>query len=250
MFRGYYEKLLEQLAIDLNSAPSDFQAKENIITIPALNDGRRSYSPDKPFLQMATCGPNTVIMADECLHEFLFGIMKDVEGHHLFEFDYLTKINEEIKKYGYQMNHTHHMFLPCCNIKAEGRFKVKWFYDVEINSFYGDSRFPNAIAFPSPCPVRPDRIAVIALDGNAIMGMAGCSEDAPHWQQIGIDVLPEYRSRGIGSYLVTLLKNRIIEMGDIPFYGTAAANVQSQNIAIKSGFRPAWVETEARKIET
>ena len=34
-------------------------------------------------------------------------------------------------------------------------------------------------------------------------------------------------------------------MGDIPFYGTAAANIQSQNIAVKSGFKPAWVETEA-----
>jgi len=34
----------------------------------------------------------------------------------------------------------------------------------------------------------------------------------------------------------------------IPFYGTGAANVHSQNIAIKSGFKPAWVETEATKI--
>ena len=81
------------------------------------------------------------------------------------------------------------------------------------------------------------------------MGMAGCSEDAPHWQQIGIDVLPEYRSRGIASYLVTLLKNKIIEMGDVPFYGTAAANIQSQNVALRSGFRPAWVETEAHKLQ-
>ena len=123
------------------------------------------------------------------------------------------------------------------------------FYDEEINRFYGDKRFLNAIAFPEPCPVRPDRIAVVATSGDTIMGMAGCSEDAPHWQQIGIDVLPEYRSRGIGSYLVTLLKNKIIEMGDVPFYGTAAANVQSQNIAVNSGFRPAWVETEAVKID-
>ena len=81
------------------------------------------------------------------------------------------------------------------------------------------------------------------------MGMAGCSEDAPHWQQIVIDILPEYRSKGIGTYLVTLLKNKIIDMGDIPFYGTATANIQSQNIAYNSGFKPAWVETEAIKIE-
>ncbi len=249
MFKEYYEKLLKQLSIDYNCTSSDLKVKENIITMPALNAGRRSYSPGKPFLQMVTTGMNAVIMADECLHEFLYDLTKDVEGHHLFEFDNLLKLNEELKQYGYQINPTHHMFLPCQNIKPDERCKVKWFYDSDIDQFYGDQRFPNAIAFPSPCPVRPDKIAVIALDGDTIMGMAGCSEDAPHWQQIGIDVLPQYRSRGIGSYLVTLLKNKIIEKGDIPFYGTAAANIQSQSIAVKSGFKPAWAETEAIKLE-
>ena len=38
-------------------------------------------------------------------------------------------------------------------------------------------------------------------------------------------------------------------MGDVPFYGTAAANIASQNIALNSGFRPAWTESEAVKIE-
>ena len=249
LYREYFEKLLRQLSVDYNCVPSDFREKENRITISALNDGRRSYSPGKPFMQMATAGGNTVIMADECLHDFLRDFTKDTEGHHLFELDSLVKINEELKKYGYRMDPTHHMFLPCRDVKAEERFKIRWLDESGIAPFYGDPRFPNAISYPLPCPVRPDRIAVIALDGDNIMGMAGCSEDAPHWQQIGIDVLPEYRSRGVGSCLVTLLKNRIIEMGDIPFYGTAAANVSSQNIALNSGFKPAWVETEAGKIE-
>ena len=70
-FKEYYEKLLEQLSIDYNCNPADLQANENIITISALNERRRSYSPGKPFLQMVTLGMNTVIMADECLHVFL-----------------------------------------------------------------------------------------------------------------------------------------------------------------------------------
>ena len=249
MFREYYERLLHQLSLDFNCTPADLLAKDNIITVSKLNEDRRSYSPGKPFLQMVTTGVNTVIMADECLHEFLHGFIRDVEGHRLFEFDKLTKLNEELKQYGYKMAPTHHMFLPFRNVEAKDVCHVKWLYDSEISQFYGDPRFPNAIAFPEPCPVRPDRIIVTAVDGDIIMGMAGCSDDAPHWQQIGIDVLPEYRSRGIGSCLVTLLKNKIIENGDVPFYGTAAANIQSQNIALNSGFRHAWVETEAVKIE-
>ncbi len=249
MFKGYWEKLLKQLSVDLNCAPADLLAEENILTVSALNDGRRSYSPGQPFLQMATLGGNTVIMADPCLHGFLHDLVRDAEGHRLFELENLMRMDEELRKYGYRMNPTHHMFLPCCGAGPDERFQVKWFYDREIGRFYGDQRFPNAIAYPEPCPVRPDRIVVAAVDGDTIMGMAGCSEDAPHWQQIGIDVLPEYRSRGIGSYLVSLLKNRIMELGDIPFYGTAAANIRSQNIARNSGFRPAWVETEAVKVE-
>lgn len=248
MFKYYFEKLLNQLSIDFNCTSADLLSNEKIITASALNEGRRIYSPGKPFLQMATLGRNTVIMANECLHEFLHDLVANVEGHRLFEFDNLTKMNEELKRYGYQMSPTHHMFLPCKTVTIKECCQVKWFYGDEINSFYGNSQFRNAIAYPTPCPVRPDRIVVAAVDGDKIMGMAGCSEDAPHWQQIGIDVLPEYRSRGIGSYLVTLLKNKIIEMGDVPFYGTATANIHSQNIALKSGFKPAWVETEAVKI--
>lgn len=248
MFKNYQEKLLKQLSLDLNCNTEDFFSKENVITISALNDGRRSYSPGKPFLEMATLGGNAVITADVCLHDFLQELIRNTEGHRLFEIDNLINLNKELKAYGYQMAPTHHMFLPCCNTIVEDHFNVKWLYDDEIAPFYGDTRFPNAIAFPKACPVRPDRIAVIATRGDIIMGMAGCSEDAPHWQQIGIDVLPEFRSMGIGSCLVNLLKNKIIEMGDVPFYGTAAANIRSQNIALKCGFKPAWVETEAVKI--
>ena len=248
MYKEYDEKLLQQLSLDYNCTPADFRKNENIITVSKLHEGRRSYSPGKPFLQMVTAGGNTVIMADECLHEFLHSFVKDAEGHRLFEFDSLTKLNQELAQYGYQMASAHHMFLPFRDVQTENLCPVTWFYGSEIHPFYGDPRFQNAIAYPEPCPVRPDTITVAAMDGGRIMGMAGCSEDAPHWQQIGIDVLPEYRSRGIGSFLVTLLKKRIIETGDIPFYGTAPANIRSQRIALNSGFRPAWVETEAKKL--
>ncbi len=248
-YKKYHEMLLRQLSVDFNCMPEDLLAKENRITVPALKEGRRSYSPGRPFLQMATLGGNTVIMADECLHGFLTDFVRDTEGHRLFELDRLVRLNEALEPYGYRMNPTHHMFLPDCDISPDVPFEVKWLYGGDIGPFYGDPRFPNAIAYPVPCPVRPDRIAVLAVDGETMMGMAGCSEDAPHWQQIGIDVLPEYRSKGIGASLVGLLRNRIIGMGDVPFYGTAAANIASQRIACRCGFRPAWAETEAVRIE-
>ena len=174
MFKNFYDQLLKQLSLDFNCTPDDFKAKENIITFAKLNESRRSYSSGVPFLQMVTTGSNTIIMADECLHDFLNVFVKDVEGHRLFEFDNLMRLNDELQRYGYKLNPTHHMFLPFHDIRVEERFHVKWFYDNEIDQFYGDSRFPNAIAFPEPCPMRPDRIAVVATDNDIIMGMAGC----------------------------------------------------------------------------
>ena len=140
------------------------------------------------------------------------------------------------------------MFLPAENAEPKKDFPVQWFYgQEEISEFYKDERFPNAIC-SEYLPHRPDKMVVCAYDGDNIMGMAGCSEDAPGWLQIGIDVLQEYRGQGVGTYLVTLLKNKILAEGNIPFYGTSLSNYHSWNIALNSGFRPAWVEIGAEKI--
>ena len=197
---------------------------------------------------MVTMGGNVVVTADECMQGFLRAYIDGKQGHWLFEIPNLLPVERELNQYGYTLTQTYHMFLPCRQVKTAKEYSVKWFYDGEIRQFYGDKRFPNAIC-PEYRPERPDRIVVCAYDGNTIMGMAGCSEDASHWQQIGIDVMPEYRSKGVGTYLVTLLKNKIIERGDIPFYGTSVANYHSWNIALNCGFKPVWVEIDAKKYE-
>lgn len=247
--RKYLGLLKKQLSIDLNCNESDFDKSENVIALSGLNEGRRMYGEEKAFFQMATFGGNAVISADEAIHPFLKEFTADKKGFWLFEHHNLIIIEKELNKHGYTLYHPHHMFLHHRDVKPERDCAVKWFYGYdEIKGFYGDKRFPNAICERYE-PHRPDRIAVCAYDekGN-IMGMAGCSEDAPHWQQIGIDVLEDYRSAGIGTYLVALIKNEILKRGDIPFYGTGLANYHSWNIAVNCGFKPAWVEIEAKKI--
>lgn len=244
----YFDKLRELLSLEYNCSPEDFLRSENVLTVSALHEGRRQYIPDRYFFHMVTLGGNTVVTANECMQDFLADYVKKVNGHWLFAMTELVPIERELNKHGFTLTQAHHMFLPDRHVEPSASYPVKWFFDGEIHQFYGDERFPNAIC-PHFLPERPDRIVVCAYDGDRIMGMAGCSEDAPHWQQIGIDVIPEYRSKGIGTYLVTLLKNKIAEQGDIPFYGTAAANLCSQNIALNCGFNPAWVEIGAQPVQ-
>lgn len=245
----YFDRLLELLSLEFNCSPDDFRKNENVLTISDIKEGRRVYSPEKYFFHMVTTGGNAVVTADEQLHPFLGDFIKDDTGHWLFEFPKLLPLEKKLNEFGYTLTQTYHMFLPCGESQPIKSYPVKWFYGEDLFGFYGDERFPNAIC-EKYLPNRPDRIAVCAYDGGEIMGMAGCSEDAPHWQQIGIDVMPKYRSMGVGTYLVTLLKNEIIRRGDIPFYGTSLSNYHSWNIAINCGFRPAWVEIGANKVKT
>ena len=197
---------------------------------------------------MVTTGGNAVITPDEFLHPFLANWMRDRCGHWLFEQPNTRPLETELNRFGYTLKNSYHMFLPTAKPEVGAPdFAVRWFADSEILPFYGDPRFPNAIC-AEPLPHRPDRLVVCAYVGETIMGMAGCSQDAPGWLQIGIDVLPAYRSCGVGTGLVALMRGAIEARGEIPFYGTSLSNYHSWNIAIRCGFRPAWVEIGAKKL--
>ena len=250
-YKDCLSKLKILLSKDFNCTPGDFDrgAEENVVTLSAVIEGRRVYGETAEFFNMVTLGTNCVVSADERLHDFLKEFVKGKTGYWLFEQHNTSVIEKELNRYGYTLYHSHHLYLPARQVLPTKNYPVKWFYGYEeIEQFYGDKRFPNALC-EKYTPSRPDTIAVCAYDENGdIMGMAGCSEDAPGWQQIGIDVLPEYREKGVGTYLVTLLKNKIEEKGDIPFYGTGISNFRSMNIAINTGFKPTWVEIHAVKM--
>ena len=85
-----------------------------------------------------------------------------------------------------------------------------------------------------------------AYDGETLAGFAACSADCGGMWQIGVDVLPAYRRRGIAAALTSRLALEILARGKVPFYCAAWSNVKSVRNAVKSGFRPAWVELTAK----
>lgn len=237
-------ELKKQLAIDFNCSTEDFGKNENIITDSKDNPGRRIYSQRKEFLSMVTLGGNAVISADESMHGWLGKWTAGKNGIWLFEHNNLMELETELQKHGKRLWQSHHMFLPKTEISGpDTHFEIKWFEQEAIMALYGREELSNALC-EKFMPQRPDMLAVGAMQGDTIIGMAGCSADTKLFWQIGIDVLPEFRNRGIGSGLVQLLKNEVFRRGAIPFYGTSLANLHSWNIALKCGFYPAWVEIE------
>lgn len=238
---NFVNKIKSFLARDYNCSPNDFDKNENILSAPSVGVGR-SYCEYNKFFRMVTFGSNCIICADKVLQPFLIEFIKSESGNRLFEHNALFPLQTELVRYGFELGGSHHYFLPQNRVELSGDFILKWLFDKsDFEKFYGDKRFPNALC-EHYSETRPDRIVVLAYDGENIMGMAGCSEDAPSLLQIGVDVIPEYRGRGVGTFLVNSLKNEILHQGKIPFYGTAVANIYSQNIAIKCGFKPIFTE--------
>ena len=94
-----------------------------------------------------------------------------------------------------------------------------------------------------------DVLGVGAYDGNKLIGLAGCSADAKEMWQIGVDVLPEYRRRGIASAITSKLAIEILARNKVPFYCSAWSNIRSVRNGIKSGFIPAWVEMTVKPVD-
>lgn len=248
----YRERAFRQLALEYNAKPENFTEEGLTLTTPAKPNGVRLYSHDLPFFSMATTGNSVVISAHECLHEEIRDMVEDVEDlHRMYEFPALQEIDAMLRKHGYALRGTVHMTLPgepFPEVDLPKAFTYKWFEtEEEIAAFYPNTHFQMALSAEYN-PDRPDVIALAAMDGDKIIAVAGASADTKDMWQVGIDVLPEYRGRGLGTKLVGALCRRIEEKGYLPFYGTAVANIHSQVIAARCGFYPVWTETVTYKL--
>lgn len=231
-----FTEAMRQLALEYNAKPEDFTANQVTVTTPAKPDGVRLYSHEMPFFQMASTGNGVVITANEVLHPFLKEFTGDTERfkhpYWLFELPHLLCIERELNKA---------RVMPCA-------FTLKWFDKTSVKTLYPNTDFPNALS-EKENPDRPDVLALAAYDGDEIAALAGASADTDALWQVGIDVKERYRGHGLGTTLVSLLCDRIEALGKTPFYGTVLANLHSQNIALNTGFYPAWVEISSFKKE-
>ena len=237
----------EQLALDFNCQLSDFNKEGNTITKNIPKDGKRIYENGDSFLKILCIDGKAIIYADDEIREWLEDKILKLDASWLFDYHNIRVIENKLREFGHEITKIPIFYLPNPdkdNIKQN--IKIKWFEKDEILQFQGDNRFEEAFAFDDNFP---DVLGVSALDGDVIMGMAGASKDSKTLYQIGIDVLPEYRGKGIGTKLVSILKQELLNRGKVHFYGTSVSHMASRNIAINAGFFPAWTELYSKKIK-
>lgn len=237
--KDIYRIAIEQTAIDSNCRPEDLKSEHNIAVISKPDDKARKYLKLPFFCDLVSYGSNVVASVDERIMDFVLEYINGRDAKRCFGTPDLHILTHEFRKYGKAPCFMAEYFLPDLNLLKELHcgYEIKILGPDDFSGMYV-KEWSNAL-----CENRKelDVIGAAAVEGGKIIALAGASADCDAMWQIGIDVLPEYRMRGIASALTSRLAIEIIKRGKVPFYCCAWSNLGSVRNAVTSGFRPAWI---------
>lgn len=236
---------VQQSAADSCCRADDFFCEENKVVISEKRTDARKYL-ELPFdCDLTSYGNNIVASVSENLVDTVESYINKYPVEHCFETPNLLVLMERLKPFDLNICFMAEYFLPDITIitPLTCGYELRVMEAEDFAGYYLPE-WRNAL-----CEKRKqlDVLAVGAFENEKLIGLAGCSADCDTMWQIGIDVLPEYRCLGIASSLTSTLAVEALKRNKVPFYCCAWSNIKSAKNAIKSGFRPAWVQVTAKK---
>ena len=238
---------LQQSAYDSGCLPEDFLAEKNVVTISKAHPLARKYLKLPLSCDLVSYGSNIVAQASEEIAPLVQRYIDRYPVEHCFETPNLHVLDDLLRPFGQKICFMAEYFLPDVEaVKAlPCDYELRILHQEDFAGLY-QPQWSNAL-----CEERKhlDVLGVGAYDDGVLIGLSGCSADCEEMYQIGVDVLPAYRRKGIASALTSRLALEILALGKVPFYCAAWSNIKSVRNALKCGFRPAWVELTARTKE-
>jgi GNAT superfamily N-acetyltransferase len=238
---------MQQSAIDSNCCWEDFIQSENKVVISGKNPYARKYLELPFYCDLTSYGNNIVASVSKELEETVSEYIAKYPVEHCFETPNLHRLIEKLKPFNLNVCFMAEYFL----LDLDSMDLIPCMYETKIlePEQFSDYYLPEWGNALSEKRKQLDVLAVGAYDNGRLIGLAGCSADCDTMWQIGIDVLPEYRRQGIASCLTSQLAIEVINRNIVPFYCCAWSNIKSVRNAIKSGFRPAWVQITAKSMD-
>ena len=235
---------LQQSAYDMGCAPEDFLSEENVVVISGKHPLARKYLPLPLSCDLVSYGSNIVAQTSDAIALVVRQYIDRYPVEHCFETPNLHVLDELLQPFGQKICFMAEYFLP--DVDAMKELPCDYELRVLHQQDFADLYLPqwsNAL-----CEKRKhlDVLGVGAYDNGELIGLAGCSADCEMMYQIGVDVLPEYRLKGVASAVTSRLTLEILALDKVPCYCAAWCNIKSVRNAIRSGFRPAWVEITAK----
>ncbi len=240
-----YQIAKEQSALELGCTAADFE--QGGIFTSVTHPKARKYLKLPFDLQLVYYGGRAVISAKPELRKLAENYLRQYPDYRGFQTPAINALAKELQPFGLAPRHMAEYYLPDPSAIPDlpCTFETRLLTQPDFKDLYLPE-WSNAL-----CADRAhlDVLGVGAYDNDRLIGLAACSADGEEMWQIGIDVLPEYRRRGIASALTSRLTKEILARDKVPFYCAAWSNIASAGNAIKCGFRPAWVELTAKPIE-
>lgn len=242
-----WEIALRQSAIDCNCDPDDFYSQQNIVTISKTHQKARKYIPLPLECDLVSYGNNIVAQVSERTKAAVTEYINKFPAYSCFETPNIHLLNDLLAPYALKVCFMAEYFLPDVNKLQEldCGYELRVLQKADFADLYTE-QWSHCLTFDDR---ERDVLCVGAYDSDRLIGLAGCSADCETMYQIGVDVLPDYRRKGVASAVTSRLAIEILKLGKVPFYCAAWSNIRSVRNAIKSGFRPAWVELTARDTE-
>ena len=239
---------MAQSAVDLCAEARDFEKSDNVIVVSQKSECARKYLRLPFSCQLVSYGNNVVASVSPEFYDIAEKYINSYPAEHVFETPHLHVLNDYLIEKGQKICFMAEYFLPDLNAlrPLDCPYEMRILTQDDFSDLYRPE-WSNAL-----CEARRelDVLGGGANNRGKLVGLAGCSADCETMWQIGIDVLPEYRRQGIASAITSRLATEILARGKVPFYCAAWCNVRSVRNAIRSGFRPAWIEMTAKPCET
>lgn len=231
---------MRQSALDTNAVETDFLKESNVIVKSGISSSAKKYYKEPIACNLVSYGNNIVASVRDEYREIVEEYINKFEFFHCFEAPNMHWLDERMESLGQKTCFMAEYFLPDMDkiTRLPCTYELKVLEQKDFSELYLPE-WSNAL-----CKDRKelDTLGVGAYENGKLVGFAACSADCDSMWQIGVDVLPEYRRKGIASALTSNLATEILERDKVPFYCCAWSNVRSARNAVKSGFKPAWVE--------
>lgn len=231
---------MQQSAMDANCNAADFTSEENVIVLSKENIYARKYLKLPHVCNLISYGNNIVATISEEYRSIVESYINKYSIAHCFETPNMHILNDAFQKLGFRVCFMAEYWLPDMQVLTE----LSCEYECRILQLEDFKELYTADWSNALCETRKelDVLGVGAYHNGKLIGLAACSADCDTMWQIGVDVLPEYRRQGIASALTSKLAIEILKRDKVPFYCCAWSNLKSVRNAMKSGFRPSWVE--------
>lgn len=238
---------LRQSAIDSGCSSEDFLSDANKVVLSVNDPQARRYLKLPFFCDLTSYGSNIVASVSAEVADDVERYIGSFPAEYCFETPSVYMLNDILQPHSMRVCFMAEYFLPDVETlrPLDCPYEMRLLEPADFADCYVP-QWSNAL-----CADRKhlDVLAIGAFDGDRLIGLAGCSADCDTMWQIGVDVLPGYRRAGVAAAVTSRLAAEVLRRGIVPFYCCAWANIKSVRNALRSGFRPAWMQMTAKSDE-